>query len=323
MITYFITGGLGFLGQYIVKAIYDHDHEAQLRVLVRTQRPLFLPLDSFAGLHFVHGDLSRPESFEAELQGVDTVIHNAALVSFKKADAQAIYASNVVGTRNLIAASLNQSVRNFIFISSISAIAANPPQIADESMLPDLEYKRLHDMYGYSKRLSEMDLERVADRMRTVTLNPSVILGPGSRRIQAVTRFGRWLPVIPMLPTLNSFVDVRDVAQAVVLALTKGGSGQRYIVTSHNLDMLSFTRMTLAALGKHTAVVPVSGGWVRLGDALVRLLDWLHLNPGLRRISEINLDKQYSNQKVRRELGWKPKFTLEQSIADSLPGDRI
>jgi dihydroflavonol-4-reductase len=321
--TYFITGGFGFLGQYIVKAVAEYDPCAELRVMVRTDRPLFLPINSLEGVRFVRGDLSRPESFVNELKDVETVIHNAALVSFRKADSQAVYESNVIGTRNLIDASLVNRVRDFIFISSISTVAARPPQVSDETMLPDMEYKRSHDMYGYSKRMGEMDLQRVADRMRAVILNPSVILGPGSRRIEAVIRFGCRFPVIPMLPTINSFVDVRDVADAVVLALTKGRSGERYIVTGHNVDMVTFTRMTLAAMGMKAAVVPVSGGWVRLGDALVRLLDWLHLNPGLRRISEINLDKNYSNEKLRREMGWAPKFTLERSIADSLTGGRI
>ena len=83
-------------------------------------------------------------------------------------------------------------------------------------MLPDMEYKRENDMYGYSKRISESELKELTDHMRIITLNPSVVLGPGSERIEAVFRMARFLPILPMLSYVNSFVDVRDVAQAVV-----------------------------------------------------------------------------------------------------------
>jgi nucleoside-diphosphate-sugar epimerase len=318
MTIYFITGGFGFLGQYIVKAIHEHDPQAELRVLGRTRRTTLLGVENLERARWVQGDLSEPKTFMAELLGVDTIIHNAALVSFRKSDADAIYQSNVVGTRNLAQAALDAGCENFIFISSISAIDFNPDGISDESMIPDLEYKRQKDMYGYSKVVSEMELKELADRMRVIMLNPSVVLGPGSERIEAVTRMARYLPVLPMLSYVNSFVDVRDVAQAVVLALTEGRSGERYIVTAHNVDMLTFTRGILNAAGKNPLLFPVTGAGVRSLDAIVWIMDLLKLNPGIRRPSEMAVNKVLSWEKIRREMGWEPQFTLEQSIADSV-----
>jgi len=318
MTTYFITGGFGFLGQYMVKAIHEHDPEAELRVLGRTRRNTHLGIENLENVCWIQGDLAKPEMFETELQGVDTIIHNAALVSFRRSDANAIFQANVVGTHNLVQAALDARCKNFIFISSISAIGFNPHGISDESMIPDLEYKSKHDIYGYSKIVSEMELKELSDRMRVIMLNPSVVLGPGSERIEAVTRMARYLPVLPMLSYINTFVDVRDVAQAVVLALTEGRSGERYIVTAHNMDMLSFTRATLNAAGKDPLFFPVTGAGVRLLDAILWIMDLLKLNPGIRRPSEMMVDKALSWEKIRREMGWEPQFTLEQSIADSV-----
>jgi nucleoside-diphosphate-sugar epimerase len=321
MTTYFITGGFGFLGQYIVKAIHEHDPEAELRVLGRTQRTTLLGVENLENVRWIQGDLSKLETFETELQDVDTIIHTAALVSFRKSDADAIYQANVIGTRNLAKAALDAGCKNFIFISSISAIGLNPDGMTDESMLPDIEYKREHDMYGYSKRTSELELLELTDRMRIVMLNPSVVLGPGSERIEAVYRMAKYLPILPMLSYVNSFVDVRDVAQAVVLALTEGRSGERYIVTSHNVDMLTFTRATLKVSGKNPLIFPVSGAWIRLLDAILWIMDLLKLNPGIRRSSEMAVDKVLSSEKIRREMGWEPAFSLEESIADSVKMD--
>jgi len=320
MTTYFITGGFGFLGQYIVKAIHEHDPDAELRVLGRTWRSTLLGVENLDQVRWIKGDLSERETFESELRGVDTIIHNAALVSFRKSDVDAIYQANVIGTRNLAQVALEAGCKNFIFISSISAIGFNPNGLSDETTLPDMEYERGHDMYGFSKRTSELELIEMADKMRIVMLNPSVVLGPGSDRIDAVFSMTRFLPVVPMLSYTNSFVDVRDVAQSVVLALNKGRSGERYVVTAWNEDMMSFTRQTLQLAGRKNIIVPVSGGFVRLLDALLWMLDLLKLNPGIRRFSEMNVDKPFSNEKIKSEMGWEPALTLEQSIADSVNG---
>ena len=316
MTTYFITGGFGFLGQHIVKAIHEHDPEAELRVLVRTKRKTLLGIETIKCVRLIYGELLKPDTYAAELQGVDTVIHNAALVSFRRSDADAVFQSNVIGTRNLSQAALDADCKNFIFISSISAIGFNPNGLSDESLLPDLEVKRRNDMYGYSKRISELELKKLTDKLRIIMLNPSVVLGPGSERIRAVYRMLNFVPILPMMTYVNSFVDVRDVARAVVLALSKGSNGERYVVTAWNVDMLTFARQVLQLAGKKNLLVPVSGGFVRLLDAMLWVLDVFKLNPGLRRFSEMNVDKPFSNKKIKNEMGWEPTFTLEQSIAD-------
>jgi nucleoside-diphosphate-sugar epimerase len=318
MSRYFITGGFGFLGQYIVRATHDHDSQGELRVLTRTPRRTFLDLKTLERVEWARGELTQPESFADHLEGVDTVIHNAAMVSFVKADEQKVFDANVIGTRNLAQAARRAGCKNFIFISSISAVEFRPPQITDETFLPDLEYKKKYDIYGYTKRLSEIELAEMKEDMRVVMLNPSVILGPGSERVEAAIGAIRKSPILPMMDYVNAFVDVRDVARAVTLALSKGRSGERYIVSAHNDSMIEFTRLVVDALGKKTRVVPLSPSGLKLADGLVALLDVLNLNPGLRRPSQMNIDKPCSHEKIKAEMGWTPAFTLEESIRDSV-----
>ncbi len=331
---YFITGGFGFLGQYIVQALSQHDAEAQLRVLVRTPRRTHLPVAQLPQVSLVRGELNDPATYLPALQGVHTVIHNAALVSFRKADEQAVYQANIAGTQQLLQAAAASGCQNFIYISSISAVALQPPRLSDESMLPDLEQKKLHDPYGYSKLVGEQMVRQYAGlaaggeagqaasgeagQMRVIILNPSVIIGPGSPRTAGLLRWLRWLPLLPMLNTVNSFVDVRDVAQAVVLALSRGRSGERYIITAWNIDQVGFARTALAQMGRRIPVLPLPGWVLRLGDGLVALLDWLKINPAFKKFSALNVDKAYSNAKAQAELGWQPQITLEQSMVDTL-----
>lgn len=322
MTTYFITGGLGFLGQYIVKAIHAHGPEAELRVLVRTQRKTFLGIEKLDRVQWVHGELLQPETYAESLRGVDVVVHNAAMVSFRKSEAEAIIRSNVNGTRNLVEAARAAGCPNFVFVSSISAVGLNPGGVIDETIYPDLDDKRRTDAYGYSKLVSEAELRQMTDTMRVIILNPSVILGPGSERVDMVMRAVKFFPVIPMLQYVNSFVDVRDVAQAVVLALTEGRSGERYIVTAWNEGMVEFTRTVLQLGDRKARIIPLSGRSMRVMDAFLWLLDMLKFNPGIRRLSEMNVDKACSSEKIRREMGWEPRLMLEQSIRDSFPSGR-
>ena len=317
MNTYFITGGLGFLGQYIVQALCQYDHQAQVRVLVRTPRRTYLGVESLPQVQLHYGNLKDPASYAAGLAGAGTVIHNAALVSFRKNDRRAILDANIAGTRDLIQSAARQGCQNFIYISSISAIGICPGQLSDEGMVPQPQDK-LNDPYGYSKLLGEFEVQKFADHMRVVILNPSVIIGPASARINSILRVARIAPFIPMLPTINSFVDVRDVARSVLLALDHGHSGERYIVTAWNINMLEFTRLTLQKIGRHTPVFPISPRLAPLGDMVVVLLDRLHLNPGIRKISDLYIDKAYSNEKIFLEMGWEPHISLEQSLVDTL-----
>ncbi|MDD2921072.1 MAG: NAD-dependent epimerase/dehydratase family protein [Anaerolineales bacterium] len=318
MTTYFITGGYGFLGQYIVQAIHEYDPQAELRVLIRTQRKTFLDLEKLDRVKWVRGELTKPETFAEHLEGVDAVIHNAAMVSFSPAQRQKVFDANVIGTRNLAQAARSAGCKNFIFISSISAVEFRPPQITDETFLPNLVYKEKYDIYGYTKRLSEIELREMKDDMRVVMLNPSVILGRGSERVEAAINAIRKFPILPMMDYVNAFVDVRDVAGAVTLALTKGRSGERYIVSAHNASMIEFTRGVVKHLGKNTRVFPLSKFGLNLADKFIALLDALHLNPGVRRLSQMNVDKPCSHEKIKSEMGWEPKFTLDESIKDSV-----
>jgi nucleoside-diphosphate-sugar epimerase len=318
MTRYFITGGYGFLGQYIVQEIHRHDPQAELRVLIRTQRKTFLDLEKLECVTWVRGDLTQPETFLEYLTDVDVVIHNAAMVSFSPAQRQMVIDSNVHGTGNLARAALKAGVKNFIFISSISAIEFRPPQRTDETFLPDLEQKKKYDIYGYTKRLSEIELNEMKDDMRVIILNPSVILGPGSERVESAIKMIRKFPVFPMMDYINAFVDVRDVAEAVTLALTNGRTGERYIVSAHNASMIEFTRAVIKQLGKEVRVFPISPFGLKMADSLVALLDVLQLNSAIRRPSQMNIDKACSHEKIKKEMGWEPKYSLDQSIKDSI-----
>ena len=323
--TYLVTGGCGFLGQYIVKNLNRCDPNAEIRVLDIEPRSTFLNIESIPGVKILSGDLKQKESFSEIMKGVNTVIHCAGLISFKRGDEERLHESNIAGTKNLLESALENKCQNIVFISSISSIGMQTDQLADETMLPDIDVKQQTDAYGYSKLLAEQLLQAQSKTIRVIILNPSVILGPGSKRITKIMNGLRWIPFCPMIPTLNSFVDVRDVATATVLALESGQSGERYIVTTENIGMIPFMKLVVTSMGKKIPVFPTPKVFLWFFDLLVWLLDQINFNPGLKQSQGFNRDKAYSAKKIRDEMGWRPQFSLSQTVQDmvkSIIGDR-
>ena len=80
--------------------------------------------------------------------------------------------------------------------------------------------------------------------------------------------------------------------------------------------------MKVAVMGGGSSYTPeLINGFLERTDTFpmteLWLLDVLKLNPGVRRLSEMNVDKACSYEKIQREMGWSPSMTLEQSIQDA------
>jgi nucleoside-diphosphate-sugar epimerase len=84
------------------------------------------------------------------------------------------------------------------------------------------------------------------------------------------------------------------------------------------MSMMEFTRAIVKELGKKTRVFPISPFGVRIADGFIAMLDILRLNPGIRRPSQMNIDKPCSHEKIKQAMGWEPQFTLDKSIRDSI-----
>ena len=103
-----ITGGAGFLGQKLARALLSDGHE--VRLLVRN--PQAVPADLPVAI--AQGDLNDESSLDRAFEGMDWVFHAAGLISYNPQKAKLMHETNVVGTRNIATAALRQGVKRFI-----------------------------------------------------------------------------------------------------------------------------------------------------------------------------------------------------------------
>lgn len=233
-----VTGATGFLGSRVTPLLLERG--VPVRVLTRSAAPdPPLPPE----IEVVPGDLESSEALAAALSGVRQVFHLAGRVSRDPEDAEALRRVHVDGTRRLAAAAREAGVRRIVLVSTSGTIAVSEEAEPDtaEGAPPPI---RLIGSWPYyrSKWLQEQALRGAAGDLEVVTVHPSLLLGPGDRRLSSTGDVLRFLAgqirVVP--PGGLNFVDVRDAAASTVAAMEKGRAGEKYLLGGENWSFGEF-----------------------------------------------------------------------------------
>ncbi|MCU0370166.1 MAG: NAD-dependent epimerase/dehydratase family protein, partial [Bacteroidales bacterium] len=226
----FITGATGLVGSHLTFELVRSGQP--VRALKRPSSDMGMlekvfrlysdnPENLLSTIEWVEGDILDIFSLEEAMEGADTAYHCAALVSFLPKDRKKLIKINTEGTANVVNAALEKKLRKLCHVSSIAALGRpeNLTDVIDE----DLVWKtsRNNSVYAVSKYGAEREVWRgTAEGLDAVIVNPSIILGvagnsQGSSRLFNTVWQG--LKVYP--PGKNGFVDVRDVARAMILLM--------------------------------------------------------------------------------------------------------
>jgi len=245
-----VTGGTGFLGSYIIKELVEKN--VRVRAIRRSNKlPSYIPQEVFSKVDWVDGDILDVISLEEAMEGVDTVIHAAAIVSFAKKDREQMYRVNVEGTANVVNMALEKNVRRLIHISSVAALGRTTTggTVNEEKKW---EESKVNTHYAKSKYKGELEVWRgVSEGLNGVILNPSTILGYGDWNSSSCAIFKniyeefKWYT-----PGINGFVDVEDVARVVVSMLDNDVNEQRFVVNGDNWAFKKLMDTIAESLGK-------------------------------------------------------------------------
>lgn len=245
-----VTGGTGFLGSYIIKELVEKNF--RVRAIRRSNKlPAYIPKEIFDKVDWVDGDILDVISLEEALEGIDTVIHAAAIVSFAKKDRDQMYRVNVEGTANVVNMALEKNVRRLIHISSVAALGRTTTggSVNEEKKW---EESKVNTHYAKSKYKGELEVWRgVSEGLNGVILNPSTILGYGDWNSSSCAIFKtiyeefKWYT-----PGINGFVDVEDVARVAVSMLDSDINEQRFVVNGDNWAFKKLMDTIAESLGK-------------------------------------------------------------------------
>ncbi len=307
-----VTGGTGFLGSNLVRKLYGKN--TQITIFSDISSHIFLK-----GLKVktIVGDVRDYKAVADAVKGNDFVYHLAAC-SKNSADAKdEIFGVNEKGTENVMKACLAFNVKKAVHVSSVSTLGFTR---SDKIKLNEKNFLASEDhIYGQSKKLGEDRVQDyVAKGLDASIAIPAYIAGAGEIE---KSRYDIFKSISKgkirfTYPGGIGTVAVEDLCDGILLAMKKGKAGERYIFSNENATLFECYNMIAKILktAPITIRLPKISYYPAYAFALVaeRLLKNPPINTEIVRWS-FNF-RYYDSSKARRELGWQPKITLEESL---------
>lgn len=316
-----VTGGSGFLGGAIVRALLRDGHQVR-----SFSRGVYPALDKL-GIEVVQGDLAEAKKVQEACCDCQVVFHVAAKAGIwgKYRD---FHQSNVKGTENVITACRGEGISRLVYTSSPGVIFAGQDMEGVDERVPYPEHYKA--AYPQTKAAAEQLVLRANDEtLSTVALRPHLIWGPGDTHlipgILARRRTGR-LRKIGNTPKLVDFTYVDDAAAAHLLAadrLFPGASisGRAFFISQGKpMPLWDFIGRVLEAAdlppitGGVSPSLAYAAGW--LLEGLYQLLP-LKGEPAITRFlaEELSTAHWFDISAARRELGYQPQMSMEEGFS--------
>lgn len=311
-----VTGASGFIGTHLLEALREAGHQPVASGRTRVVAP---------GVFWVPSPELGPDAdWSTCLDGVEAVVHlagRAHVLSARPggAEEQLCRRINGEGTRVLAHQAAAHGVRHFVFMSSCHAVAAESeePLTADTPPRPSSAYAR-----------SKLDAEHaVQDELASsawTILRPPLVYGPGNTanfaRLWTLARTSVPLP-LASVKNRRSFLFVGNLTGAVIACLENPAS-QGKIYLPSDAEIVS-TPELLRSMGRVLEREEGGCGVPRLfpfPESALRLLGQL---PGLASLRKLTASLCVDSKPLRRDLGWRPRFSLEEGLAQALSSGSI
>ncbi|MFO7561765.1 MAG: NAD-dependent epimerase/dehydratase family protein [Enhygromyxa sp.] len=317
--TILVTGGGGFLGRSIIRALRDRGE--QVRSFARGDYPQLREW----GVELIRGDIGDAEAVLTAAKGCDAVFHTAARVEMWGAYSE-FFRVNTLGTRHVIAACRAQGVRKLIYTSTPSVVHGGDSISGVDESAPYPAHFEAH--YPATKAIAEQDVLAANDEtLATVAIRPHLVWGPGDTsmmpRVIAKARRGRVRLIGPPQPVDTLYIDnAVDAHLAAHDRLEPGAppAGRAYFVTQGEpVSGHQFLNDLLTANGLPPVDKSVSVGVARTAAAIIEGI-WTLLRirsePPLTRfvVSQLSTAHWYDISAARRDLGYAPRVSYAEGM---------
>lgn len=240
-----VTGASGLLGSHLLLSLVKKGYT--VKALATAESSKVKALQTFKAYHqndeslfekvnWCFGNITDSEFLYDILEGVDYVYHCAAVVSFNPKELENMNHINIHGTEALVNMCLLRKIKKFCHVSSVAALGKN----TDGSVVTEETHfvnSPQNSNYGISKYNAEREVWRASEEgLPVVIVNPSVILGPGDWKSGSSNMFSSAYKGLKYYSNgVTGFVDVRDVANIMILLMESKIQHERFIVCAQNL----------------------------------------------------------------------------------------
>ncbi|WP_162846014.1 SDR family NAD(P)-dependent oxidoreductase [Seongchinamella sediminis] len=312
-----VTGGTGFIGYHTVMALLEAGLEVSL--LVRSVDKMERIYAKGTIKHYTVGDIGDADAVNAALAGCDGVVHVAALVSTRAADAERVYRTNLQGARNVLGGAVAQGLQTIIHVSSVTALYDPAASILNEDSPPGPKPTG----YGRSKVACEAYARSLQEEGHPVYITyPATVLGPDAPEMtEAHIGLQTYLSqFVPLMSSGNQYVDARDIARVHTHIIQYEVPSKRYVLGGHYISWKSLPAVLESITGNKPFTLPISGRLMRMAGSLADFLaPYLPVDLPISR-EGLNYATQWvrlDNRRVESELDFQFR-PLEETLADSI-----
>jgi dihydroflavonol-4-reductase len=321
MINVLVTGASSFLGYHVAHRL----NEQGIRPRVLELRGSNLDPLTRINVNRCEGHLDDPGALEAACAGVDTVLHLAFKVKVGGGEKllEEMRAVNIAGTQRLLDTAASKGVTRVVVASSALAIGVNRrPEPLDETA--DWAEHALTLPYAIMRRQAEQEaLARAKPGFAVVAVCPAFTFGPDDPVGAPANKLLKRLidGKLPVRPTVGvGCLDVRDFANGAILAAERGRSGQRYLISGHNVTSSQLLEQAAAIAGVRAPRFAAPKPLLTTVVGLVEILSKVRGKPApvTRDVLQIiGRYAWYDTSRARAELGWEPR-PLRQTLQDTI-----
>lgn len=306
-----VTGASGHIGNNLCRTLLEKGFS--VRALIHINSNSLERLD----IEKVRGDVLDPDSLRKCFEGVDVVFNAAGKISIDGDPDGTVRRVNVEGTKNVVEACLASCVQRLVHFSSIHAMQQQPSNIElDESRPLVGEEGLVHDI---SKSDADREIFKgIAHGLDAVILTPTAVIGPYDFQFSFM---GRALVALykRKLPTLVAggfdWVDVRDVAKASIVAMEKGKTGERYLISGMWKTVKELAQLVQEVTGKPAPKFTSPSWLAKMGLPIAKAYSVITHTPMLYTKETLEVlhrcNKNISCSKAKRELAFHPRPLIE------------
>ena len=314
-----VTGATGHIGNVLVRKLYERGYQVVAFVLKNDN------IDIFKGLNieYKYGDVNDIESLENAFLGADVVFHLAGIIEIGNGNKAKMYKVNVEGTKNVVDVCKKVGVKKLVYTSSVHAIKEKPKgEVIEETN--EFSSKFVKGTYAKTKaEATKYVLDAQDEKLDVIITHPSGVIGPYEYKRSNLGQLIIDCYYKKMKAYLDggyNFVDVRDVADGLVLALEKGRPGQCYILAGHYVSIKELMKyvedITHVPAPKFKIARWFAYATGFLSEIYYKIMKQKPLFTSYS-VYTTGTNSNFSIQKAQKELGYNPrpiKETMEDTI---------
>ncbi|MBN2543202.1 NAD-dependent epimerase/dehydratase family protein [bacterium] len=310
-----VTGATGFIGSHLVNSLLNKGFDVTITAR-ESSNTACLPCDR---IKINYCDICLPELLHGELADIEYIFHLAGLT--KTRDPRKFMKVNAEATARLLALCAKEckNLKRFVYVGSLAAIGPShgTPLTEDTQPAPITDY-------GMSKLEGEKFTRTFMNMIPVTIIHPPAVFGPGERDLfiyfKMINR--RIKPYVGNPDRKIALVYIKDLTDLLLHVIKKDEAiGKTYFVAVEPIPTLRYFADTIAeASGKKCFTVHVPGSFLYPAAIMNAISSFFTGKPpviNFQKIRELLSEWDYSSDKVKRELDFKPQYSLKDGVKET------